>query len=337
MKALDLGTIMKNTPKRNGDDKPVGRFAPSPTGYIHLGNVWAALLAWLPIRQKSGTMILRIEDLDPDRSRPEYVERLVRDMKWLGLDWDEDPWTGGAFGPYSQSDRREIYEAALDALKDRGKVYPCFCTRKELREASAPHEEDGVFIYNGKCRRLSGDVRRERLEAGDRHAWRLEVPDQDYGFHDLNYGAYMQNVARDCGDFLLTRTDGVHAYQLAVVVDDGLMGVDMVVRGSDLMDSTPRQIYLHELLGFDIPSFGHVPLLKGENAARLSKRHKSLDLGTLRNAGWAAEEILGLLAVKAGLIERFEPVKARELIDVFSWSKLPKTDISILDSELIKP
>ncbi len=321
--------------KRRVDEKPIGRFAPSPTGYMHLGNVWAALLAWLSVRSQDGTMILRVEDLDPDRSKAHFTERIISDMKWLGLDWDEGPNLGGEFGPYRQDDRRHIYESALTYLKERDLVYPCFCTRKELRAASAPHREDGVFIYNGRCKRLSQSELKENLES-KRHAFRICVPDKAYQFTDLNYGLFEQNIGRDCGDFVLSRADGVHAYQLAVVVDDALMGVDTVVRGCDLIDSSPRQIFLHEALGFDAPKFGHVPLLKGQDAQRLSKRHKSLDLAYLREIGWSAQELTGLLACKAGLIDRIEAVKAEELISAFDWSSLPKEDIILLDSELRK-
>ncbi len=321
--------------KRRDIEKPVGRFAPSPTGYMHLGNVWAALLAWLAVRKDNGTMILRVEDLDPDRSKSHFTDRIISDMRWLGLDWDEGPQLGGDFGPYTQDQRRHIYASALKDLQERKLVYPCFCTRKELRAASAPHREDGIFIYNGKCKELSHDQLKENLET-KRHAYRIGVPDKEYNFIDLNYGQYKQNLAKDCGDFVLSRGDGVHAYQLAVVVDDALMGVDTVVRGCDLIDSSPRQIFLHESLGFCPPKFGHVPLLKGEDAQRLSKRHKSLDLAYLRENGWTAQEIIGLLGHKAGLIDRFEAVKAEDLIEAFDWSRLPQNDIVLEDSELIK-
>ncbi len=334
MSATNFTEIVKQTSKRGTNKKPVGRFAPSPTGYIHLGNVWASLLAWLSVRKQGGTMILRIEDLDPERSKPEYIKRVIEDLKWLGLDWDEGPDAPGAYGPYFQDARREIYESALNWLKDKHHVYPCFCTRKELRAASAPHREDGVYLYSEKCKSLSRPEQEEAIKAGRRHAWRIKVPDKVYGFDDLNYGWYSQNLKSDCGDFLLARTDGVHAYQLAVVVDDGLMGVDLVVRGADLIDSSPRQIFLHETLGFKPPMFGHVPLLKGEDATRLSKRHKSLDLGHLRENGCTAEKLMGLLGYKAGLLDKMEPVKADELIERFDWGKLPKEDIIILDKTL---
>ena len=325
----------KDTYKLRDKDIRVGRFAPSPTGYMHLGNVWAGLFAWLEVRKNNGLMILRVEDLDPDRSKSHFTERLVSDLKWLGLDWDEGPSIGGKYGPYSQNDRRDIYASALEVLKNQGLVYPCFCTRKELRAASAPHREDGIFIYSGTCKGLETSAV-EALKATKRHAWRIKVPDKTIEFEDLNYGIYKQNLLRDCGDFVLARGDGVHAYQLAVVVDDALMGVNNVVRGSDLIDSSPRQIFLHESLGFKAPDFGHVPLLKGENSDRLSKRHKALDLGSLRDQGWRAQDILGLLAFKGGLIDRVEPIQASDLISVFDWSKVPQNDIRLLDSDLKK-
>jgi len=314
-------------------EKPVGRFAPSPTGFMHLGNVWAALIAWLSVKQQDGTMILRVEDLDPDRSKPEFVDRVKSDMLWLGLDWDEGPDYGGDYGPYTQGERRDIYESALNKFRKEGLVYPCFCTRKELRASSAPHREDGVILYGGQCGRLSEFERSQRL-GSERHSWRIRVPNQDVSFNDLNYGLVKQNISRDCGDFVLARTDGIHAYQLAVVVDDALMGVDLVVRGADLLDSTPRQIFLHEKLGYEPPTFGHVPLLLGENADRLSKRHKAMDLGELRMIGWKPEDVIGLLGYKAGLIDKIEPLKAIELKTIFNWSKLPKKDITLFDDEL---
>lgn len=325
----------KNQYKHRSENLIVGRFAPSPTGFMHLGNVWAALFAWLEVRKHKGVMILRVEDLDPDRSKAHFTERIVSDMEWLGLDWDEGPEMGGAYGPYTQNERREIYASALEYLKEEGLVYPCFCTRKELRAASAPHREDGVFIYNGHCKQLNQEILKDWLTS-KRHAWRIGVPDETIQFEDLNYGQFSQNLQEDCGDFVLARGDGVHAYQLAVVIDDALMGVNNVIRGADLIDSSPRQIFLHETFGYKAPTFGHVPLLKGENSDRLSKRHKSLDLGSLREAGWKAEDIIGLLAYKGGLIDRIEPVKAKDLIDVFEWQKMPKQDIVLLDDELRK-
>jgi len=320
---------------RSDIEKPVGRFAPSPTGFMHLGNVWAALIAWLEVRKLDGTMILRMEDLDPERSKPHFTERVISDMRWLGLDWNEGPDCGGQYGPYHQDSRRDIYQSALEHLKKEGLVYPCFCTRKELRAASAPHREDGQFIYSGHCKSIDEIQKNEMLQT-KRHAWRIQVPNEIITFEDLNYGTVKQNIAQDCGDFVLTRADGVHAYQLAVVVDDALMGVNHVVRGSDLLDSSPRQVFLHRVLGFPPPQFGHVPLLRGENSERLSKRHKALDLETLREQGWQAEEVLGLLGFKAGLIGKNESITAKELISEFDWSKLPKDDITLTGKDLVK-
>lgn len=277
---------------------------------------------------------MRIEDLDPQRSKAHFTNQVIEDMKWLGLDWDEGPNSGGAYGPYSQNDRREFYEMALNELKDRDLVYPCFCTRKELRAASAPHQEDGIFIYGGTCRGLNEGLVSDYKEI-KKHAWRIKVPDESIRFTDLNYGLVEQNIKSECGDFVLARADGVHAYQLAVVIDDALMGVNQIIRGSDLIDSSPRQIYLHKVFGFEEPTFGHVPLLRGENADRLSKRHKALDLGQLRNKGWKSEDVIGLLAYKAGMIQKPEAVQTSDLISLFDWTQMPKQDI-ILTSEDLK-
>ena len=215
-----------------------GRFAPSPSGRMHLGNLFSALLAWLSVRSAGGVMVLRMEDLDPDRCRREYAGQLAGDLRWLGLDWDEGYEAGGPHGPYLQSERTELYAAAFRSLEERGLIYPCFCTRAQRLAASAPHRSDGVVIYDGRCRRLSPQERSE-LARTRRPAWRVEVPEETVSFTDRIQGPFYQNLARDCGDFILRRSDGVYAYQLAVVCDDGDMGVTQVVRGRDLLDSTP--------------------------------------------------------------------------------------------------
>ena len=211
-----------------------GRFAPSPSGRMHLGNVFSAMLAWLSVRSQGGEMVLRIEDLDPDRCRPAYAEVLKDDLRWLGLDWDREQ--------TPQSLRTEDYARAFDRLADLGLVYPCYCTRGELHAASAPHASDGRFVYAGTCRHLTQAQRAEKTKAP---AWRLMVPDRVYGFTDGLQGYYAENLAEQCGDFIIRRADGVYAYQLAVVLDDGEGGVTQVVRGMDLLDSTPRQLYLY--------------------------------------------------------------------------------------------
>lgn len=304
-----------------------GRFAPSPSGRMHLGNLFSALLAWLSVRSAGGVMVLRMEDLDPDRCREEYALQLADDLRWLGLDWDEGYGKEGPHGPYRQSERTALYEAAFRQLNDRGLLYPCFCTRAERLAASAPHRSDGQAIYSGRCRALSEEQRRQ-LAQTRRPAWRLTVPEREVSFVDGVQGFYGENLARDCGDFILRRSDGVYAYQLAVVYDDGNMEVSQVVRGRDLLDSTPRQLYLYELLELAPPEFYHVPLLTAADGRRLSKREKDLDMGALRER-FTPAELTGLLAFWAGQLERPEPVLPAELAAHFDWARVPKNDIVV--------
>lgn len=293
----------------------VGRFAPSPSGRMHLGNVFSAMLAWLSVRSQDGEMVLRIEDLDPDRCRPAYAETLKEDLRWLGLTWDREQ--------IPQSRRSDAYAEQFELLQQKGLIYPCYCTRGELHAASAPHASDGRFLYAGTCRNLTAAERAAKTKAP---AWRLIVPDKVYGFTDGLQGAFSENLARDCGDFIVRRADGVYAYQLAVVTDDGQGGITQVVRGMDLLDSTPRQLYLYELLGLPAPEFYHVPLLTAPDGRRLSKREKDLDLGTLRQTH-TPEQLLGKLAFLAGILEQPEPASAKELASVFSWEKVKREPI----------
>ena len=299
--------------------KVVGRFAPSPSGRMHLGNLWSCLLAWLSARSVGGGMVLRLEDLDPDRCKREYCDQVMRDLEWLGLDWDNQP--------VYQSERTELYAQAFAQLEQQGLVYPCYCNRAERLAASAPHRSDGVVIYGGRCRNLSREEQ-EELEKTRRPAWRLRVPDEEYIFQDLLQGEYRENLERDCGDFILRRSDGVYAYQLAVVVDDALMGVNQVVRGQDLLDSTPRQNYIQNLLGYPHPQYGHVPLLLAGDGRRLAKRDRDQELGQLQQR-YTAPELVGKLAHLAGLLDRPEAVTPRELVSLFSWDKVPQGDIKI--------
>lgn len=299
---------------------------------MHLGNAFSALVAWLSARAAGGGMVLRIEDLDPRAQSRERAELLMDDLRWLGLDWDE--------GPYFQSDRSEIYRKALDELRERGLTYPCFCSRAELHAATAPHASDGTPVYAGTCRGLSSTevARRAALRPP---ATRLRVPDEEdpagtITFADLAYGAHQEVLARECGDFLVRRSDGVVAYQLAVVVDDALMGVTQVVRGRDLLGSCARQIYLDGLLGYPAPEYGHVPLLVAPDRRRLSKRDKDLDLGVLRERGVCAERVVGTLAAAAGLCERGADVMPGELVGAFSWDAIAshREDV-VVDSDFL--
>lgn len=308
-----------------------GRFAPSPSGRMHLGNLFSALLAWLSVRSAGGRLVLRMEDLDPDRCRREYSRQLADDLRWLGLDWDEGYDRGGPDGPYEQSERTERYAAAFRILAEQGLVYPCYCTRAERLAASAPHRSDGQTLYSGRCRGLTEKERAALEEDGRRAAWRLRVPDRDISFTDGHLGLFEENLARDCGDFIIRRSDGVYAYQLAVVADDGAMGVTQVVRGRDLLDSTPRQLWLHKLLGFLPPQFFHVPLLLAPDGRRLSKRERDLDMESLR-LRFAPEELIGRLAFLAGLQCAPDPASPPELISAFSWDKVPREDIYVPDA-----
>lgn len=304
-----------------------GRFAPSPSGRMHLGNLLSALLAWLDVRSVGGVMVLRMEDLDPDRCREEYAAQVARDLEWLGLDWDEGYGAGGPHGPYRQSERSGIYQDYLDRLERDGLIYPCWCTRAQRLAASAPHLGENRGDGACPCRSLSADERHARIFFVERApSLRAAVPDMEITFTDGNCGVYAENLMRDCGDFLVRRSDGVCAYQLAVTVDDALMGVTRVVRGRDLLSSTPRQIWLHRSLGFVPPRYAHTPLLLAHDGRRLSKRERDMDMGALRER-FTPEEIIGRLAVLAGLWPEPEPVRARELIGEFDWRKVSKDDV----------
>lgn len=381
--AVDIA-VGSGTAARGTSAVVVGRFAPSPTGRMHLGNVFSSLLAWLSVRSQGGKLVLRIEDLD-DRARSgPWDALLMDDLRWLGLDWDE--------GPYYQTDRIDLYADAVRQLDDMGLVYPCFCTRAELHAASAPHASDGTPVYAGTCRGLTAAEVAARSKARP-PALRLKVPPvqgiassrgpfesdapeskhsktelADFGnsmpreltfgdcsergvrggaalqgaagdvrgaaasrsaaggdagvmhFEDRTYGPQREVLAEECGDFLVRRSDGVYAYQLAVVVDDADMGVNEVVRGCDLLGSTARQMYLQDLLGYAHPSYAHVPLLVAPDGRRLSKRDRDCDMGVLREHFGMPEALLGRLAYVAGLVPSPEPRTADQLVDEFRWS-----------------
>lgn len=299
-----------------------GRFAPSPSGRMHLGNVFSAMLAWLYARHSGGTFLLRIEDLDPDRCRPEYAVQLRDDLRWLGFDWDAEG--------TPQSRRSAVYAERFRFLESLGLVYPCYCGRSELHAASAPHASDGTPIYAGTCRSLTDG---QRAAMTRRPAWRLRVPEREICFTDGLQGFQKENLAAECGDFIIRRSDGVYAYQLAVVTDDAEMGVTQIVRGRDLLTSTPRQIYLQELFGVPTPNYIHVPLLLSADGRRLSKRDRALDLGILRQTA-DPETVIGLLAWKAGILDRPEPVSLREALGTFSPEKVRKDDQILTEAEL---
>lgn len=293
----------------------VGRFAPSPTGRMHLGNVFCALLSWLSAKSKGGEWRLRIEDLDPGRSRLDFALQLQEDLLWLGLPWDgEVVW---------QSRRSHIYEHYLRQLQEAGLTYPCFCTRADILATQAPHETDGRIVYAGTCRGKILDEMEKNMPA----ALRFIVPDEVISFCDGHYGEQQVNLARHCGDYILRRKDGAWAYQLAVVVDDALMGVTEVVRGRDLLLSTLQQLHLYRTLGLNEPRFCHHPLLINENGQRLCKRDLSMDIGYLRDQHFEPSVIIGHLAFRAGILPAPTPALPHDLLPLFDWNRVPKEDI----------
>lgn len=300
----------------------VGRFAPSPTGRMHLGNVFSALLSWLSAKSRGGQWLLRIEDIDRERSRQAYADLLMDDLQWLGLSWDGTP--------VYQSERSDIYEHYFKALRQRGLTYPCYCTRADLLATQAPHESDGRVVYAGTCRPKGRKVEggRWKMEDGRAAAIRLMVPNETITFTDGHYGTHSVNLAKQVGDFIIRRKDGAWAYQLVVVIDDALMGVTEVVRGEDLLLSAPQQIWLAQLLGFKAPEFIHLPLLCNKQGQRLSKRDQSMDMGTLRQQ-YTADEIIGRLAYYAKLLPQPEPIAPTDLISRFEWEKIPKQHLII--------
>ena len=305
-----------------------GRFAPSPSGRMHLGNLFCALLSYLSVKSRGGEWILRIEDLDTARCRPDYARQVEEDLQWLGLAWDEGGSAGGPDAPYFQSQRTALYEAALARLRGMGLVYPCFCTRAQLHAASAPHREDGLTVYPGTCRDLTPEEIARREASGRRGALRLRVPEETVTFTDGHLGELTEYLPTDCGDFLLRRSDGLFAYQLAVVVDDAAMGITEVVRGADLLSSTPRQLLLYELLGWEAPEFFHFPLLLSPDGRRLSKRDGDLGLASLRER-YTPEEIVGKLAYLAGQNPGGGPRTPEALAQGFHWDAVPRQDIRL--------
>ena len=332
----------------------VGRLAPSPTGRMHVGNSYAALAAWLGARAEGGRVLLRIEDIDAPRVVKDADRWIMDDLAWLGLDWDGDP--------VYQSERLDRYEAALRGLRevtlDDGSslVYPCFCSRADIRAASAPNEGDGFLLYPGTCRRLTESMRCERVNRGDRHSWRIAVPGSDVpesermvGFVDRVFGVQRFDLTRQLGDVVVRRSDGLFAYQLAVTVDDLAMGVTQVVRGRDLLRSTAIQLWIRRWLrvagmggvGCDgvcrdgaaggvgdagvtdaSVEFAHVPLVDAADGRRMAKRLNSLDLGTLRERGADPREVLGYCAWLLRVIEEPRPVGVSELVERFSWGPI---------------
>lgn len=297
-----------------------GRFAPSPSGRMHLGNARSALLAWLDARARGGRVVLRIEDLDRDRCRPEYADTLRRDLTWLGLDWDAES--------TPQSRREAVYEAALGGLRERGLVYECFCTRRDIAVASAPHGpgEEPRGCPRG-CVALACGERQRRLDAGERAALRVRLPATAATVHDRLHGD-VSDAGGEWHDIVVRRSDGLHAYHLAVVLDDAADGVTDVVRGDDLLPAAPRQAALAQVLDVRVPAYAHVPLLLGPDGARLAKRHGAVSIAELRDAGHAPEELVGALARSAGL--DVEPhARPGDLLNGFDLLDIDRRPVSV--------
>ncbi|HYF80562.1 MAG TPA: tRNA glutamyl-Q(34) synthetase GluQRS [Symbiobacteriaceae bacterium] len=312
-----------------------GRFAPTPSGQMHIGNARTALLAWLQARHAGGEFVLRMEDIDTQRSRADLARQILDDLRWLDLDWDEGPDVGGPHASYVQSERQALYADALARLSQEGWLYPCYCSRAELAAiASAPHglAEEGPR-YPGLCRSLTPAQAAEKAARGKVPSLRFALPDEPVTFVDGIAGRQHAEVGAG-GDFVVRRADGMIGYQLAVVVDDAAMGITDVLRGWDLLDSTPRQILLFRALGLTPPRFAHAPLLFGPDGQRLSKRHGSVTLAGLREGGAAPEQVVGYLAYFSGLLEQPEPVRPADLVGAFDLGRIPTSPVIITEEML---
>lgn len=298
-------------------EKLTGRYAPSPSGVLHLGNISTALLAWLDIRASDGKLIFRLEDLDPQRSSRERSVRIFEDIKYLGLDWDEG-WSPDVGEIFAQSNRTKLYEDAFEQLNKKGLVYPCYCSRS--------HRLSNELC---RCKELNY-IQRVALEVkGIKPAWKVKVPDISIDFTDMHYGKQTERLT-DSGDFIIKRSDGVFAYQLAVSYDDMAMGINRVVRGRDLLSSTARQIWLIGELGGDAPEYCHAPLIMCDDKRKMSKRFGDLSMDELRTK-YSSEELIGILAKLLGLRDSQKAISAAELVSGFDWSRVPTDDIRLYE------
>ena len=308
-----------------------GRFAPSPTGYIHLGNVWIALLSYISTRQQKGTYVVRMEDIDLQRSKRELGEALLDDLEWLGFEWDEGPRIGGSESTYWQSERQDYYANVLECLALEKLIYPCFCNRARLQSiASAPHVGEVVHRYDGHCRHID-EKKVKTLSVEKDPSLRLSIDSCELEFTDRWQGVQHIHLEGELDDYVLRRGDGMYAYNLAVVLDDIAMGITEVIRGDDLLDTTGQQIYLYKTLqqclpskNIKVPSYGHAPLLIDSEGHRLSKRQKSITIRELRDNQWSANRIVGELAIAGGLVKA-NTLKNREI----SISELIKIDLNL--------
>lgn len=307
----------------------VARYAPSPSGMLHIGNITTSLLTWLDCRKTGGKLIFRMEDLDRDRCKNEYALKIADDLQWLCIPWDEG-WSDNS-PEYAQSSRTALYDEAFSLLFSKGLVYPCYCSRSQRHAASAPHPGEASADYGCKCRFLSAEERRELEQSGRRPSWKVRVPDREICFTDGHYGEVAENLS-DSGDFIIRRSDGIYAYQLAVSVDDMEMGINRVVRGHDLLGSTARQIWLINELGGIAPDYCHAPLLITDNERKMSKRYGDLSMEVLRSS-YSPEELVGKTAFLLGLTDSNSPITPEELLDTFSWDRISKEDIKFKSSE----
>ncbi|MDD4017547.1 MAG: tRNA glutamyl-Q(34) synthetase GluQRS [Kiritimatiellae bacterium] len=310
-----------------------GRLAPSPTGALHLGNARSFVLAWLSVRSRGGTLVMRMEDLDHPKNKAGAAEAALEDLRWLGFDWDEGPDVGGPHMPYTQSERKGLYVRALERLRESGSVYPCVCTRRDVEAGqSAPHEGD-VLFYPGVCRGRFADYAAACgvLPEGRLPAWRFRVEERAaISFDDGFCGRQTQDVSASSGDFVLARDPQGAGYMLAVVVDDAAMGITEVLRGDDLLQATPRQMLLYRALGLAPPAFTHVPLVVSEDGRRLAKRHGDTRISTLRKAGVSPQRVIGLLAWWCGWGERGEELSLRDLLARYDLGSL-RREPAVLD------
>ena len=314
------------------------RFAPSPTGELHIGGARTAIYNWAFARAMGGTFILRIEDTDPERSTEENKQVILRAMRWLGLDWDEGPEVGGEFGPYLQTQRFDTYTEALEILKERGAVYPCFCTKEELdaKRAAAEANEGGYSGYDRTCRALSAKEAQERIDAGEPHVWRLKVP-EDHGpveFDDAVYG-HMSFPIDVMDDMILVRTDGTPTYNFAVVCDDANMEITHVIRGDDHLSNTPRQILIYEALGRPVPTFAHLSMILGADGRKLSKRRNATSVEEYRDRGYLSDALVNFLALLGWSLDGETTIIDRAtLCREFSLDRITKKDAVFDETKL---
>lgn len=319
--------------------KPVRvRFAPSPTGELHIGGARTAIYNWAFAKAMGGSFILRIEDTDPERSTEENKQVILRAMKWLGLTWDEGPEVGGDFGPYLQTQRFDTYTSALERLKQCDAVYPCFCTKEELDEkrAAAEKSEGGYSGYDRTCRNLSKEEAQRRIEAGEPHVWRLKVP-ENHGpieFHDAVYGD-MSFPIEVMDDMILVRTDGTPTYNFAVVCDDANMQITHVIRGDDHLSNTPRQILIYEALGFEVPTFAHLSMILGADGRKLSKRRNATSVEQYQAMGYLPDALVNFLALLGWSLDGETTIIPREVLcKEFSLERITRKDAIFDETKL---